>query len=55
MTTVELACLVKEMRDAQKRYFETRDGMILKEAKALERKVDQAVARLIKQQGWLLS
>ena len=32
--------LVRKMRDAQKRYFKTRDKTVLSESKALERDVD---------------
>ncbi|MCD8206478.1 MAG: hypothetical protein LUD72_00920 [Bacteroidales bacterium] len=39
----ELASLVREMRAKQKEYFKTRDTNVLREAKALEAKVDKVV------------
>ncbi len=36
----ELAQAVQRMRDAQKRYFDTRDAAALNESKVLEKKVD---------------
>lgn len=38
--------LVAEMREKQREYFRTRDGGVLKESKALERRVDAEVERL---------
>jgi len=35
--------MVKEMRSAQKQYFSTRDIMVLKLSKALEKQVDDAI------------
>lgn len=43
MTAGEFACLVKSMRDAQKRYFRTRSPMALEESKDLEKKVDKVL------------
>jgi predicted alpha/beta hydrolase family esterase len=42
-TAIQLAQLVKEMRDAQKAYFKAHTQSALTQAKALERRVDQAV------------
>lgn len=36
--------LVKQMRDAQKRYFKTRDLNALAESKQLEKQVDETIA-----------
>ena len=36
----EFTCLVRDMREAQKLYFDTRDKSDLKKAKTLEQKVD---------------
>lgn len=35
--------LVRRMRDAQRRYFKTRDQAVLIESKGLEREVDRAL------------
>ena len=40
------ACLVRDMREAQKLYFHTRDKADLKKAKALEEKVDATLAEM---------
>lgn len=45
MTLNELVALVKQMRDAQRRYFRKRDN--LEEAMAAERVVDAAIERLL--------
>ena len=37
---VEFMQAVQQMRDAQKRYFDTRDAAVLNESKMLEKKVD---------------
>lgn len=43
--------LVREMRDAQKEYFRTRDKNVLQRSKELERKVDTYISqRVINQQ-----
>lgn len=42
-TVIQLAQLVKEMRVAQKAYFKAHTQSALTQAKALERRVDQAV------------
>jgi len=42
-TVTQLAQLVKEMRDAQRRYFAQHTQSALTQAKVLERRVDQAV------------
>ena len=39
----EFCELVKQMREAQKRYFRTRDANDLNESKRLEREVDKAI------------
>lgn len=40
------ACLVRDMREAQKLYFYTRDKSDLKRAKSLEEKVDATLAEM---------
>lgn len=47
MNVEEFAKLVKEMRDAQKMYFKTRDSKVLSESKRLEKEVDNAVDLLL--------
>lgn len=44
MTKNEFYTLVRQMRDAQKQYFRTRDQRILTCAKELERRVDNELA-----------
>ena len=39
----EFLQVVQEMRDAQKRYFDTRDTTVLNESKRLEKKVDAII------------
>ncbi len=46
-TITQLAQLVKEMRDAQKSYFAQHTQSALTQAKALEKRVDQAVAGIL--------
>ena len=41
---------VREMRDAQKKYFSTRDEKVLSESKRLEKKVDEMVAEYFSKQ-----
>ena len=51
------AILVRDMRAAQKRYFETRDKADLSRAKGLEKKVDDELAVIfggVQTQGSLL-
>lgn len=38
--------LVRRMRDAQKRYFQTRDKAVLAESKRLEGQVDKRIVEL---------
>lgn len=40
--------LVREMRNAQKEYFKTRDKSVLLKSKELERKVDSFLAHKVK-------
>jgi len=40
MTAEQFRDLVRHMRDAQKKYFATRDPMVLSHSKELERRVD---------------
>ena len=47
MTTGELADLVRQMRDAQKAYFRTRNTFDLAISKDIERRVDRAVAAVL--------
>lgn len=51
------AILVRDMRAAQKRYFETRDRSALSRAKELEKKVDDEITVIfggVQTQGTLL-
>ena len=51
------AILVRDMRAAQKRYFETRDKAVLSRAKELEKKVDDEITVIfggVQTQGTLL-
>lgn len=47
LTHYDLAILVKKMRDAQTKYFKTRNTVNLEAAFALEKKVDQAVDEIL--------
>lgn len=49
----QLRDLVIRMRDAQRRYFTSRNLAALEESKGLERRVDRMVAELIDRQGQL--
>lgn len=42
--------LVRQMRNAQKEYFKTRDKSILQQSKELERKVDAYIVNVISNQ-----
>ena len=46
MTAREFFYLVANMRQAQNDYFRTRDPMILRACKAIEREVDEEIARV---------
>lgn len=46
ITPAEFARLVRDMRDAQKEYFRTRDIGVLQRSKRLERRVDDVVEDL---------
>ena len=51
------AILVRDMRAAQKRYFDTRDRSALSRAKGLEKKVDDEITVIfggVRTQGTLL-
>lgn len=48
MTAKEFFYLVAEMRDTQRRYFETRDKATFKAARALENDVDREIRRVKK-------
>ena len=45
MTPKEFFYLVAEMRDTQRRYFETRDKATFRAARALENEVDREIRR----------
>lgn len=45
MTAIEFFYLVANMRDTQRRYFQTRDRSIFIAARALENQVDREIAR----------
>jgi hypothetical protein len=52
--TTALALLVREMRDAQKYYFMTKDRQALNKSKSLELQVDHAVTKaLMAQKEWV--
>lgn len=46
MTAREFFYLVSNMRQAQNEYFRTRDPMVLRACKAIERDVDEEIARV---------
>lgn len=46
MNAREFFYKVAEMRDAQQRYFETRDQKLLQVCKALERQIDIEIKRV---------
>lgn len=46
MTAKEFFYLVAEMRDTQRRYFESRDKATFKAARALENDVDREIRRV---------
>lgn len=46
MDAKEFYAKVAEMRKAQKDYFRTRDALVLKNAKALEREIDAEIKRI---------
>ena len=46
----EFTCLVRDMREVQKLYFDTRDKSDLKKAKTLEQKVDGELQKMF---GWI--
>jgi hypothetical protein len=52
MSYHEFLEMVIEMRELQKKYFKTRDKMILAKSKEMEKKVDAAIEKL--QDGLLL-
>lgn len=45
MTAKEFFYLVASMRDAQKRYFQSRDQVVLRAARKLENLVDEEIER----------
>ena len=48
MTVEELASLVADMRAAQKSFFRQRSNSALEESKRLEKRVDEAVADVLR-------
>lgn len=46
MTAKEFFYLVASMRDAQKRYFQTRDQVVLRAARKMENLVDEEIRRV---------
>ena len=54
MPNPEFIELVAQMRAAQRNYFATRDGAVLKRSKELERQVDDYIAQ-VKQKAEQLS
>lgn len=47
VTASQLAKKVKELRDNQKKYFKTRDIMVLQECKKVEKEVDMLVESVL--------
>ena len=45
--TKEFVLLVKELRDSQKKFFSTRDSTYLKKSKALEKRVDEEMQKIL--------
>lgn len=45
MTSLEFFYLVANMRDAQRKYFQTRERSVFLAARALENQVDHEIAR----------
>ena len=41
----EFTCLVRDMREAQKLYFDTRDKAYLKKAREIEKRVDDELQK----------
>ena len=50
MTAMELAKQIQAVRDAQRRYFRTRDLADLEESRRLERELDRAVKEILDDQ-----
>lgn len=46
----EFTCLVRDMREAQKLYFDTRDKAYLKKAREIEKRVDDELQKTF---GWI--
>lgn len=51
----QLLPAVKAMREAQKEYFRTRDRQVLLQSKALEKQVDELIAKYDNQQKELFN
>ena len=47
METADLARLVKEVRDAQREYFETRDRAVLAKSRRLEARLDEITDEIL--------
>lgn len=45
--TKEFVLLVKELRESQKKFFSTRDSTYLKKSKALEKRVDEELQKIL--------
>ena len=45
--TKEFVLLVKELRESQKKFFNTRDSSYLKKSKALEKRVDEELQKIL--------
>lgn len=45
--TKEFVLLVKELRESQKKFFNTRDSTYLKKSKALEKRVDEELLKIL--------
>lgn len=46
MNSKEFFYLVAQMREAQRNYFKTRDGLVFRAARKLENEVDREIARV---------
>ena len=47
MSQAQFILLVRDMRNAQKNYFRTRDKIVLEESKRLEREVDAVIKQYL--------
>jgi hypothetical protein len=55
MTTIELARVLKDMRDTQKAYFRERTGDLLDASRRKEREVDKLIKEIIEDRPGMLA